>query len=832
MTSIAARVAAGTWQDVRYAARVLLKDRGFTATAVATLAVCIAVNTLLFAVVYGVVLRPLPFDNADRLVYLYNAYPNAGAPRASTGVPDYFDRRAAMPALDESAIYRRQGVTLTGVDGAERLIALRTTPSLARVINAQPAQGRLFTDADGEVGQDRVAVISQSYWTQQLGGDPGVIGRQVRININGEPHEIVGVLPQGFTFIWNDIDLWLPAAFTPEQRGDDARHSNNWQMIGRLAPGATLEQAQAQLDAINVRNHERFPALRQILDDAGFASFVAMLQDELVRDVKPMLLLLWGGVLLVLLLGCVNIATLVLVRSSRRARELATRQAIGAGLWRLRRQTMTEALLLSTLGGLAGLALGTWALRAAAPALHLDELPRGFDVGVGAVSVGVVMALSVVVGVVLGLIPTAGASRLDATRALRDDSRSGTAGRRTVFVRKALATAQMALAFILLVGAGLLFSSFREILRVDTGFDPEGVMTAAVSLPPASYADDDALRTMTDRVLDGIRALPAVDSAGAVTVLPMSGDSSDSVIIPEGYDRPAGESLISPNVSIVSETYFDAMRIGLVSGRFFDSRDRAGSLPVAIIDERLASRFWPGRDPLGRRMYLPDSAEAALTPGPDTLYVTVVGVVRNVQLAPPGLGPEPVGAYYFPLRQQPSRAFVIAARTSADPGTLVAPMRGVLRDLDPELPLFGVDSMADRLDGALAARRAPMMLSVGFGAVALFLAAIGVYGVLAYGVAERRREIGIRMALGGTTIDVFRHVLGDGLRIVAAGLVLGAGGAYVAARAMASLLFEVQPTDPAVAGSVAAILTLVALVAIALPARRAAKVNPAAVLNS
>jgi predicted permease len=603
-------------------------------------------------------------------------------------------------------------------------------------------------------------------------------------------------------------------------------------MIGRLAPGATLEQAQAQLDAINVRNHERFPALRQILDDAGFASFVAMLQDELVRDVKPMLLLLWGGVLLVLLLGCVNIATLVLVRSSRRARELATRQAIGAGLWRLRRQTMTEALLLSTLGGLAGLALGTWALRAAAPALHLDELPRGFDVGVGAVSVGVVMALSVVVGVVLGLIPTAGASRLDATRALRDDSRSGTAGRRTVFVRKALATAQMALAFILLVGAGLLFSSFREILRVDTGFDPEGVMTAAVSLPPASYADDDALRTMTDRVLDGIRALPAVDTAGAVTVLPMSGDSSDSVIIPEGYDRPAGESLISPNVSIVSETYFDAMRIGLVSGRFFDSRDRAGSLPVAIIDERLASRFWPGRDPLGRRMYLPDSAEAALTPGPDTLYVTVVGVVRNVQLAPPGLGPEPVGAYYFPLRQQPSRAFVIAARTSADPGTLVAPMRGVLRDLDPELPLFGVDSMADRLDGALAARRAPMMLSVGFGAVALFLAAIGVYGVLAYGVAERRREIGIRMALGGTTIDVFRHVLGDGLRIVAAGLVLGAGGAYVAARAMASLLFEVQPTDPAVAGSVAAILTLVALVAIALPARRAAQVNPAAVLNS
>jgi predicted permease len=822
-------LAAATWQDVRFALRLLRKDRGFTVATLATLAVCIAANAAIFAIVHAVVLRPLPVSHADRLVHLYNAYPNAGAPRASTGVPDYFDRRAAMPALDASAIYRRQGVTLAGADSAQRLVSLRTTPSLVRLIDARPALGRLFTDTDGELGRERVAVLGSGLWQREFGGDPEVVGRSIRIN--GQSYEVIGVLPARFTFIWNDIDLWLPAAFTPEETSDDARHSNNWQMVGRLAPGATIGQAQEQLDAINARNDERFPALRQILKDAGFASFVAPLQDELVRDVKPTLYLLWGGVLLVLLLGCVNIANLVLVRSSRRARELATRQAIGAGVWRLRRQTLTEAVLLSMSGGLLGLALGSWALKAFSATLSLDDLPRGFEIALGPVTAGVVLGLSLVVGVVLGLIPTAGTAGRDAARALRDDSRAGTASRATVAARRVMATAQIALAFVLLVGAGLLFASLREVLRVDPGFDPEGVMTAAVSLPATSYPDDASVVAFNDRLLEAVRALPGVEHGGLVTVLPMSGDSSDSVIIPEGYTPPAGESLISPNVSIVSEGYFEAMGIDLVKGRVFDSRDHTGSLSVAIVDERLAARFWPDRDPIGRRMYLPDSAETVLTPGPNTLYFTVIGVVRNVQLMPPGVGPEPVGAYYFPVRQRPSRVFVVAVKTSGDPTGLVAPMRRVLRELDANLPFFGVSAMTERLDDALATRRVPVLLSMVFGGVALFLAAMGVYGVLSYGVAERRREIGIRMALGSTSADVFRRVLTDGLRIVLAGVVVGAAGAYFAGRAMAALLFGVQPTEPAVAMTVAAMILAVALVAIVLPARRATRVNPAAVLN-
>jgi predicted permease len=816
-------------QDARFAARLLTRDRGFTVTAIATLAICIAANAIIFAVVDAVVLRPLPIAQADRLVSLYNSYPNAGAPRGSNGVPDYYDRLAGMPALEALTLFRRDGVTLASAEGATRIDALRTTPPLVRLLEVNAAMGRLFNDADGEVGRNFVVILSHGTWQREFGGDPAIVGRTIRIN--ARPHEVIGVLPEGLRFIWDDIGMWLPAAFTPEQRGDGARHSNSWRMAGRLAPGATLEQAQAQLDAVNARNDERFPAFRQILKDVGFHSIATGMQEDLVRDVRPTLYLLWGGVLLVLVLGAVNIANLALVRATRRTRELATRQAVGADRRRLRSQLLVESVLLSMAGGVAGLALAWIGLRAALAALRVEDLPRGFEVALGPWQAAVILGLSLVVGLCIGVIPAARVSRLDVVQSLRDEGRSGTASRSTLFIRRVLATAQISLAFVLLVGAGLLLTSFRAVLSLDPGFRPEGVLTAAISLPSTTYGDDAAIRTFQSRLLESVRALPGVQHAGLTDFLPMSGDSNDSVAIPEGYVMKPGESLVSPWTITVTDDYFRAMGIELVAGRFFDTRDRAESAPVVVVDEQLAARFWPGRDPIGRRMYQPGSAEAAVAPPPDVRWLTVVGVVRNVRFNGFDTSTEPIGAYYFPMSQRADGGFVVTVRTPGDPASLAEPLRRAVRALDAELPVFEVNPMSSLVSDALAPRRVPMRLSVIFGGVALLLAAIGVYGVLAYTVSERRREIGIRMALGSTAGEIFRTVVGDGLKLVGAGLAIGFAGAWFAGRAMTSLLYAVQPTDARVALAVAALLAVVAVAATVLPARRATKVNPGVALN-
>ncbi|HET9369832.1 MAG TPA: ABC transporter permease [Vicinamibacterales bacterium] len=816
-------------QDTRFAVRLLLRDRSFTATALLTLAICIAANTVVFTVVHAVVLRPLPVAHADRLVAFNNAYPNAGVPKASNGVPDYFDRLTQMPAIEALAVVRRQGATMAIADGSTRLRALRMSPSFIDVVSARAALGRLFAAADGEVGQNFKVVLSHALWQREFGGSPAAVGTSVRIG--GQPHEIIGVLPAGFALIWNDIDVWLPAAFTPEDRADSARHSNNWTMIGRLAPGATLDQARQQVLAINARNDERFPEYRDILKDAGFTTIVNTMQDELVGDVRTALYLLWGGVLLVLAIGCVNIANLVLVRSTQRLREMATRHAVGAGLWRLRMQLVTESLILTVSGGVAGLALGWWAMSAAS-ALGVDQLPRGFEVQFGATTVVVVLALSLVVGLVLGLMPVARASKLDVNRTLREEGRSGTAGRRTMLVRRTLATVQVALAFVLLLAAGLLLASFRAVLKIDPGFNPEGVLTAAVSLPAASYRDNTARLQFAERFLERVRRVPGVQAAGLTDLLPMSGDSNDSVVIPEGYVRKEGDSLISPLQSRVSDEYFSTMGIPLIAGRFFDARDRAGATRAVIVDERLAAKFWPDRDPIGRRLYQPSSPSEANAPGPNTIYATVVGVVKEVQIAGLATSYKPVGAYYYSMRQQPMSGFTVAVRSDGDPALLTPAVRAALREIDSELPLFADSTMAAYIDEALAGRRVPMLLSAVFGGVAVFLAAIGIYGVLAYGVAEKRREIGIRMALGSTTSAVFRLVIADGLKIVLLGLALGVVGAYYAGRGLQTLLYGVGAGDPVVVAGVAVLLAAIAFLATALPARRATKVNPVKALNS
>jgi predicted permease len=814
--------------DLRFAIRLLLKDRSFSLTALLTLAICIGANTAIFSIVRSVVLRPLPMPNSDQVVLIYNSYPNAGAPRAQAAVPDYFDRRERMTVFTEQALFRRQGMTYAATSGAERIQAIRATPSLFRLAAVQPLEGRIFNDDDGEVGRDRKVLLGYAFWSSRFGGDRAAIGRDIRLN--GETYAIVGVLPKAFTFLWNDIDLFVPASFTPEEKSDDSRHSNNWTFVGRLRPGATVEQAQQQVNAVNAQNDERFPQFRKILKDAGYGSFAVRLQDDVIREVRPVLYLLWGGVLLVLLIGCVNIANLVLVRTGARAREMATRHAIGASVGRLGRQLLTESTLLAVTGAILGVFAGWYALRALS-VQQLDQLPRGFEVALDPVSVALVLGSALVVGVLLGVMPIARISRMNATTALRDADRGGTSGRAASLLRRGLATAQVAIAFILLIGAGLLFVSFRAAMGLDVGFDPRGVVTAVISLPASAYKDDPAQAAFADRLLPALRARPGVEAAGVTSLIPFGNDFNSSVILAEGYVMKPGESLISPMQGTVSDGYFEAMKIPLVKGRVFNASDTAASTAVAIVDERLAEKFWPGQDPLGRRLFMPENPNDLLKITPETKFMTVVGVVKEVQMFPPGADFPPVGAYYFPFAQRPNSAMVLAVRTPLAATAIVEAVRKEVQAIDPALPVYDIQTMSERFDDALISRRLPMFVAAAFGVVALLLAAVGIYGVLAYGVAQRRREIGIRLALGSSTGRVFGLVLSDGVKMIVVGLLAGLAGMFAVAKSIEGLLFGVKPLDPLVVGGVAIVLAIVATAATLLPARRAARVNPTTAIN-
>lgn len=813
---------------LRHTIRLLLKDRSFTITALLTLAICIGANTAIFSVVRSVLLKPLPVPEADRLVLVYNSYPNAGAEKAGAAVPDYFDRLRDVKALDVQSMFRRTGVTLGAEGGAERLTAVAATPSFYRMLQAKPIAGALFSDPDGDDGSTRRVLLGHAIWQRKFAGDPAIVGREIRLS--GDVYVVAGVLPAEFTFLRNDVDVWLPTRFTTQEKSDDGRHSNNWQYVGRLAPGASIVQVQQQLDALQSANDERFPKLKQILKDAGYHTVAVGFQDDLVNDLRPVLYLLWGGVLVVLAIGCVNIANLVMVRASARAREMATRHAIGATMSRLGAQLLSETVLLAAVGGALGVVLGWWALTAV-PRLGLDEIPRGNEIHLDLVSVSVALGLTLLVGILIGVIPIARLARMNVNATLREEGRGGTVSKATTLLRRGLAAAQIALACVLLIGAGLLAASFQRVLGIDPGFAPDGVIYGSITLPAARYPDDPARVAAVARILDAARSVAGVQQAGATSTIPFGDDYNSSVILAEGYVMKPGESLLSPAQTVASDGYFEAMKIPIVKGRFFTTGDTASSTQVALVDERLAAKFWPGQDPIGRRLYSPDSVEDVMAITPKTKFFNVVGVVKEVQILGLATGVEPVGAYYFPLSQSPSRSVYVAMRTAVDPESVINTLRAKIAAIDAELPLYGVHTMVDRIDHSLISRRVPMLLAMAFATVALLLSAIGVYGVLAYQVAQRRREIGIRMALGSTAREVFGLVLRDGLKIAAAGLTVGLIGTYFVGQAMKSLLYNVATFDPIVIGAVAVLLTAVALAATIIPARRASRVNPLTALT-
>jgi predicted permease len=741
----------------------------------------------------------------------------------SSGVTDYYDRLRETTVFQEQALYNSRGVTLGRNGEPQRITSMMATPSLLRLLQAQPVRGRIFTEEEGEIGKTKKAVLTYASWQQWFGGQDSAIGSDVRIN--GEPFSVVGVLPKDFGFLDPDVKVWLPLAFTAQQKSDDNRHSNNWSYVARLKAGSTVEQARQQIDALNARNLDRFPQLKQILINAGFHTVVTPLQDHLVRDLRGTLYLLLGGVVFVLLVGGVNVTNLMLVRSSARMKELATRHALGAGLGRIARQLLTETVLLSLAGGALGLALGYAGVRALT-AFGLEATPQGTQVSIDSTVIAFTFGLALALAVLIGLIPVLSLRQMNLSQSFREEGRSGTASRGARVTRRVLVTAQIAFAFMLLIGAGLLLASFQRVLGVRPGFDASHVMTGVVSPPATRYKEEAQLIPFWNQLMDRVRALPGVQAAGITSSIPLGGNYSDSVILAEGYAMAPGESLISPFAASVSPGYFEAMAIPLKRGRLFTASDDERAAKVLVIDERLAQRFWKGADPVGRRMWKPeDPGELSKGPGPKSHFFTVVGVVGNIRTT--GLTEkEPVGAYYFPFAQNVGRGMTIVARTAGDPSSIVGSIRQVVTSTDPELPFFAVKPMQQRVDESLVSRRTPMMLASLFGGIALFLAAVGIYGVLAFQVAQRRKEIGIRMALGSDGRRIFGLIVTEGLWLLAIGVAVGLAGAFAIRRAMETQLYGVQPMDPLVLTAVTGTLGLVAFLACAVPARRAARIDP------
>jgi predicted permease len=632
-------------------------------------------------------------------------------------------------------------------------------------------------------------------------------------------------MPADFRFVDPDVRLWVPAAFSAEQK--TARHSNNFHHIGRLAPGASLQQVQSQVDALNRANLERFPEWREVLINAGFHTAAEPLQEMLVGEVRKMLYLLWAGAAFVLLIGVLNLVNLSLARLNLRAKEIATRIALGAGQWQVARQFLVESLLVSLSGGVLGLVIASGMLQAI-EWIGIEQLPRAMAVDLDWLAVLYGLLISAFVGVAMGLFPLFRLFHSDLAATLRSESRGGTTGPAARAVRRGLVVAQVAFGFLLLAGAGLLTASFRQLLSVDPGFRGEGVSTASLRLPSVRYSGEQPLRDFQRRLLEALRAQPGIVSAGATNVIPLGGNTNDSVIVPEGYVGRAGESLVSPFQMSVSTGYFETMGIRLIRGRYFDARDHESATAVAIVDERLARKFWPDADPVGKRFFQPSNAKNLTRPDADSRFYVVVGVVADVRITDVGR-PTPVGAYYFPAAQAPTSSMTVVARASS--GSAVDAIRRTVASLDPELAIFDVRTMQERTMLSLSSRRAAMLLATSFGAVALFLTAIGVYGVLAYLVSTRIREIGIRLALGAPLKNIFWIVLREGLVLVGVGVLLGVGGAIAMRRALESQIYGVSSLDPLVLSSAVTLLALVALLASSLPANRAMRIDPVRTLS-
>ena len=804
------------WTDVRYAIRRLAAAPAFTVTVIATLALCMGANLTIFAVVNSILLRPLPFAEPDRLVTIYNTYPRANVMDDGATVANYYERRGHIRALASVSLYRDDGAIVGEAGRAEREFVMRVSPDFFATLGVAPALGRAFREEDMTFGQDRAIVLSDAYWRQQYAADPGVVGRQMRVD--GRPFTIVGVLPREFSFLSSKARLFLPLSSGPDDRLSARRHwGSSSHMVARLSAGATLADVQAQIDANNVTNEAADPQA-SMMADAGFRTVVTSLHGRHVESVRPILLLLQAGAAVLLAIGLVNVANLLLVRAGGRSRELAVRRAIGARSSQIAAAVTLEALLLSLAGAAAGIPLAQAGV-ALLGALGATRLPLGSHITLDVTAVIVAAGTAVVSGLLLGAATSWPHVRSHAGDAMRAETRGGTASRQTQHARHAILVAQIALSFMLLAGAALLGSTLQALLGTSPGFRGEQLLTAQVSLPGSRYPTDAALQSFIDRLTGELRGTPGVVASGVSTNVPLSGNAMKSAATVLGRPIPPGEAPHGVYTYAIAGDYFSAMGIPLRAGRYLGAGDAGNGARACVVDEDFARRYWPSGTAVGQRLMLGSS------PGPERDAFTVVGVVAAVKQAALSEA-DRVGAVYYPYSGRFDRALFIVVRTSVPADAVQADVRRIVRTVDPEMPVNNMRSMEMRIADSLVAQRSPAIFGAIFSGVALLLTALGTYGVVSYAVSQRRREIGVRLALGARPEQVRDQFVGVGIRLLGAGLAIGLLGAWAAGRAVRALLAGV-PQSPGAALTIAsAIMALVCLTACLLPARRAARINP------
>jgi len=818
--------------DIRLAVRSLWRDTTFSIASILTLSLCIGTNVAVFAVVYHVLLNPLPYDESERVAYLYNSYPKAGVTyvpaRRAIGatVPHYLDRLQTITAFETQALYALRNFSVDTGGDAERVLAMPVTPSFFRVLRVSPLIGRAFVDEEGEVGNERRVILSYGLWQRRFAGDPNVLGKTIRID--SREHTIVGVMSRSFEFVEPQAALWTPLAFPPEQRAASVRHFNNWGQIGRLKPGVTIAQAQAQIDALNGTEATRFPQFTELVQ-GGFRTTVVSLHDDVIAGITPTLRLLSGGTWCVLLIGFINVANLVLLRFRRRLKEIATRLALGASRWRVGAHLVVENLVLASVASLIALAMG-WLGLILFDTLNPAAVPRGGEIGVDGPVVLYVAAVLVLLALALSVLPMSALVPASLNTALREENRSGTSSRGARHVRRVLVVAEVAFAFMLLVGAGLLVASFVRILNVDPGFRTQGVMTVGALLPTTSYPDSAAIRRRVDDLVKKIRTIPTVEHAGATTWIPFGAlGRAQATIVPGEFRPERGDTATFPNRVFISSGYLNAVGARIVGGRLFEDRDVFESRRVAIVDDRLAKRFWPNEDAVGKRLYR--LGDSGIDPATEHLVIGVIGELKLSGLDEPRDG---VGTYYLPYAQLPNgqiwRVPFIAVKTTSDPQAITGPLRAAVHEIDPALPLFDARTLQERTDSSLGARRAGLLLSSSLGGVAILLAGIGIYGVVAYWVAQRSREIGVRIALGSSAGGILSLVMSEGLLLTVAGFAIGIAGALALGQIFESQLFDVRASDPGVFVFVTTALMVVAVLACVIPARRAVRTDPVVAL--
>ena len=803
-------------KDIRYAIRGLLQRPGFTAIALITLALGIGANTAIFSVVNAVLLRPLPFRDPEQLVIVWEDAAFAGFPRNTPAPANYADWKTQNQSFVDMAATAEKSFNITGDGEPERVTAHAVTANFFPLFGVPPLLGRGFTPDEDRPGGNKVAVLSYSLWQTRYGGDRQIINHDILLN--GEKFSVVGVMPSGFQFLDKEVRLWVPLALSAEELANRGGHYLN--IVARLKSGVGLSQAQADMNAVMRRIVNDNP--RETFD-GKLGAIVIPLRDQLVSDARGSLVVLLVAVAFVLLIACANVAGLLLARAVGRRREVALRMALGAGRARVIRQLLTESLLLSLVAGVLGTLLAYWSfsfLQGLVPAEMALSTSLTLDTRILVFTI----LVSIVTGIVFGLVPALQAARVDLNEALKQGgTRTTSSGR----LRSALIVLEVALSVVLLIGAGLLIQTLFQIFQQYSILKPEKVLTLRTELPRAKARDPQQRNQFLQQVLERVEHLPGVESAGYTTSIPLSWKGGTNGFYPEGLKAPVPGMAYDANHRQVSANYLQTMNIPLRQGRYFDARDNAQAIPVAIVNETMARQYWPGENALGRRFKLGDPDDK------DAPWIQIVGVVGDIRQM--GLD-EPVKAeMYFPYEQIKDQSWYtprdLVIRTSSETSSLVGAVRQVIREVDPDQPVSNIATMSEVLSTEAAERRMGMIMLVGFAALALLLASLGIYGVLAYFVTQHTSEIGVRQALGATPRNILFLVLKKGMGLTLLGIVIGLAGSFALTRLMSSLLFGVKASDPLTFVTVPLVLGLVALFACLIPARRATRIDPLVALR-